>query len=142
MKDVHKGLRLSVFNALVGITYDSTAVPVQDENYTGAAKRYIVLSTQTGDQTEKNDSTWITRATILLDVIQKTDAVSKDGLDDIGNQINEIIMPTRATIGLVAPAGFQYTNIEADERSLNLNLNSVESVTRKLITYSLDIVQQ
>lgn len=144
MKDVEKGLRLALHTALNGnVTYDSISVPFSDEEYKGAAPRYVIYSTQTSRPVERNDSTWITRATILLDIIQKTDAVSKDGLDDIAHAIMEIVMPTTQTIGITAPAGFQYTNLEvSDSRSLNLQLSSNSSITRKLLTFSLDIIQQ
>lgn len=143
MKDVSKGLRMAIWNVLNGaLTYDSVNVPVSDERTDQNVPRYVILSTQSGTPIERNDSAWVTRATILLDIVQKTDSVSKDGLDDISNSIMEIIQPTPTTIGITPPAGFQYTNLEREERSLSLQLNSVESITRKLLTYSVDIVQQ
>jgi hypothetical protein len=144
MKDVHKGLRLAVHTVLNGfLSYDSANVPVSDEVDETGAVMYVILSTQSGTPTERNDSTWITRATILLDIVKKTsDTVSKDGLDDVANQIKLIMMPTPQTLGITAPAGFQYTNMEVGDNSLNLQLSSTSSITRKLLTFSLDIVQQ
>lgn len=144
MKDVSEGLRLSVYNAINGnLSWDAANVPVYDEEAEINDTLYVILSTQTETPTDRNDSAWITKASILLDVHQLTwKKISKDATDRITGQIMQIILPTTITLGITAPVGFQYANLErSDARSLPLRFSSNNSISRKLLTLTLDIIQ-
>lgn len=144
MKDVQKGLRLSIHTALNGnLSYDSTNVPVWDEKLESSVDKYVILSTQVGVP-ENSQQTFVRKASILIDIVDKQDnTVSKDAVDDISDQILDIIFPTTQAIGLTPPAGFQYLNAQlSDEHHLTLNISNTKSINRKLLTISADIIQQ
>jgi hypothetical protein len=138
LKDVQKELRLSVFNAISG------AMDVFDEKAEGPGDSYVILSTQTGTPYEENQINWNTRATIDLQLIHKTfSSVSKNQVDTMADTIMEIMEPSVGVIGIIPPAGFQYLNLKrTSERSIPSIQGHRDMITRKLLTYQVDIVQQ
>lgn len=143
MKDVNKGLRTAIYNALNGtVVYNAVVVPVFDGKVTAGIKRFIRFVDQQTTMQEQNDTTFISRATIVMEVVDKEfDEVSKDVLDDIGELVMEVLAPTPSTTNIIVPAGFQYQNQEISTRTIDIAVDSTDSIIRKLITYSITVTQ-
>lgn len=144
MKDVSKGLRQAVYDEINGnLTWDGLNVPIYDEKEESNATLYVLLSTQT-ETADDHFSGFITKATILIDIVHRTfDSVSKDAVDTVAGQIGENLLPTPNFTWLTPPAGFIYANVKRESaRSLDFQISHKDSVIRKLLTYSLDITQQ
>lgn len=144
MLDTKKPLRIAVFNALDGLlSYNAVAVPVYDEKVrTGESPRlYVILSTQQESDVEQNDSTWITQSSIDLEIIHRTGSeVSKNPIDEVYEDILEIILPTRQTVGLTIPAGFQFLNAKREQAITQaFEIGATESViiTRFKLTFTI-----
>ena len=147
MKDTKKILRHAIFNALDGqITYNSVAVPVVDEKIRNSAPSdlFIVLSTQSESPVERNSSSFNTLSSIDIDIVQKTGTeVSKDGIDDVYEDMLEIIFPSISTLGLTAPSGFQFQEGFRDSCSTSIVATSeTQSILVSRVRLTFIIVQQ
>lgn len=142
MRDTSKQLRIAVFNALNGVI----SVPVYDEKrlVSATATTYVLLSTQQETPTEENDCNWNVKSSIDLQIMQKTGSeVSKDDIDDIANEIVNVLLPTRSTIGITAPVNLQFTNPMIESIiSRDLSLSETESILIKLVRFVVTIIQQ
>lgn len=143
MRDVSKPFRLSVFNCLNG---NLSGAPVYDEKQkvTGTDTLFVLLSTQQQVPDEDISESWISRASIDIEVIQKTGSeVSKDDIDDVSNDILGLLLPSPWVAGVVTPSGFQFTNAKCESIiSRNLSLSETESVVQKIIRFSVQVIQQ
>lgn len=140
MRDTQKILRHAIFNALTGIS-----VPVYDEKkkVRDNTSLYVLLGTQQ-EQNDDTMDTFITLSTIDIEVCHKTGSeVSKDKMDDVGNEILERLFPTVQTDGITDPSGVQIQNLRR-ERTITrtIEITPTESMVRKIITISSQIVQQ
>lgn len=145
MIDVQKKVREAYFNALDGnITFDGSPVPVCDEKVEDQENNtmYVILSTQTSVDDGSFDS-FDHETTMLLDIVHKTqDTVSKDGVDDVAQQIFDIILPTVKTNGLTA-TGVQFTNVRIEsDQYFNFALTTAKSTVRRLIRFRQLIHEQ
>ncbi len=143
MRDVSKPLRIAVFNCLSG---NVGSLPTFDEKQkvTGTANLFIVLSTQQQVPDEDISESWISRASIDIEVVQKTGSeVSKDDIDDASNTILGLLLPSPWVSGVVTPPGLQFTNAKCESIiSRNLSLSETESVVQKIIRFSVQVIQQ
>ena len=147
MRDTKKILRHAIFNALDGqITYNSVAVPVVDEKIRNSAPSdlFIVLSTQSESPVERNSSSFNTLSSIDIDIVQKTGTeVSKDGIDDVYEDMLEIIFPSISTLGLTVPSGFQFQEGFRESASTFLVQDTpTQSVLVSRVRLTFIIVQQ
>ena len=148
MKDGHKPFRTAIWAALNGnlsADFDGSGnnVPVYDENVTDTAPNlYLVLSTQSGTD-ESNRHSFNTEATQEIQIVHKTGrSVDKRVIDDIANQIFEILWPTPLTDGLVQQAGFQiHTLRKQNDNYLNMQIDSTQTLMRRIITFSARVHQ-
>ena len=143
MRDVSKPFRLAVFNCLNG---NLSGVPVYDEKQkvTGTDTLFVLLSTQQQVPDEDISEAWISRASIDLEVQQKTGSeVSKDAIDDVSNSILELLLPVPWVAGVVTPSGLQFCNAKCDSLiSRNLSISETDSVIAKIIRFSVQVIQQ
>lgn len=147
MKDTKKILRLAVFNALDGnVTYDGDTIPVVDEKLrnNAGASRYIVLSTQQEVLTERNSSCWIKQSSIDIEVYETSETeVSKDSVNDIGEDITEIILPSINTVGLTVPSGFQFQEAYLESSTTQtVFIDNNNSVVVERLRFAFIITQQ
>lgn len=146
MKDTKKILRSAIYTALNGnITYNSVNVPVYDERVPGntTSNLFIALSTQQETDIDENDCTWVTDSTIDFDIVNKTmSEVSKDINDTVYESVLEILLPTRLTVGLSTPSGFQLLNGKRlSSITQNLTLSSTESILVTTVKMSFRFIQ-
>ena len=141
MKDTKKILRSAIYTALnSNISYGGNNVPVYDERVpsTTTSNLFIALSTQQEQDVDENDSIWVTDSFIDFDIVNKTASeVSKDINDDVYEDILEILLPTRTTIGITVPNGFQF---EAAKRVSSITNNITLSPTESILVTTVKLV--
>jgi hypothetical protein len=145
MKDPHKAFRMAVYSALNGNLTDLDSAPV--DIFDGKAEdavsnTYVILSTETGNQIP-NFSLFLHDSSIILQIQTKTDdAISKDQLDHVSQQITEILLPGSATDGLVQQAGFQINCLQAQSVNSNeVRLQNAETEVAKFLRLTAKIAQ-
>lgn len=145
MKDPHKAFRMAVYSALNGNLTDLDSQPVQI--FDGKAEStisniYVILSAETGNQIP-NFSLFLHDSSILLQISSKTDeAISKDGLDHVSEQITEILFPGTAANGLVQQSGFQINCLQAQSVNSNeVQLQNAETEAAKFLRLTAKIAQ-
>lgn len=146
MKDPHKAFRMAVFSALNGnlTDLDSQAVDIFDGKAEDAVgNTYVILSTETGNQLP-NFSIFLHDSSIILQIETKTfDAISKDELDNVSQQITQILFPSPATDGLVQQSGFQINCLQAQSvNSSEVRLQNANTEAAKFIRLTAKITQQ
>ena len=141
MRDISKPYRLAVFTALSG----NVTVPVYDEKRLISATdtTFVLLSTQQQTPQEENDCTWISRASIDIEVTQKTGSeVSKDDIDDISNLICGILI-TAPFYTTLTSTNLQFQNAFIESIiSRNLSISETESVLIKIIRFVCTVTEQ
>lgn len=145
MKDPHKAFRMAVYSALNGnlTDLDSDPVDIFDGKAEDAVSNtYVILSTETGNQIP-NFSLFLHDSSIILQIQTKTDdAISKDQLDHVSQQITEILLPGSATDGLVQQAGFQINCLQAQSVNSNeVRLQNAETEAAKFLRLTAKITQ-
>lgn len=146
MIDPEKIVRHSVFQALNGnltLTVDGSnspvklfSGPVDDENV------YVIQANETAsDDSSKHH--FGTRVRFTLDIVSKQPHNSnKSYVDDIGGQIDLILLPTPQTNGLVSMAGVQFGRLKRENVTyLDMAISSTQTIMRKLVTYSVTVFE-
>lgn len=141
MVDVNKAVRYAIGQALDGnLTYEGSPVPVVDESVTleQNTSMYVVLSTQTAVETS-SFSKFDHECTLQIQITHKTQySVSKDGVDDVAQQIFNIIQPTVTTNGLISQSGVHFTDVsKVTDNYLSMVLNNMGPVVRRILTYKV-----
>jgi hypothetical protein len=145
MKDPHKAFRMAVFQALNGNLTDlsSSSVKVFDGKAEETVSNiYVLLTTETGNQIP-NFSLFLHDSSIILQVVTKTtDAISKDELDNVSDQITQILLPGTATDGLVQQSGFQINCLQAQSvNSSEVNIVNAKTEASKFLRLTAKIAQ-
>lgn len=145
MIDVKQPLRMAYFDLLSGaLTYGGNPVPVSDDakKLGDASTLYVILSSQSGADSS-TFQTFDSDETIVLDIVFKSGArVNKETVDNIAGQILAILIPYPGVSGLSSPPGTQINCVRLkDDRYLTLQLNSSNSVVRRLLTISHHVRQ-
>ena len=145
MIDVNKAVRYGFGDALSGnITFEGSPVPVVDDAVLlqSNTTMYVILSTQTAVETS-NFAKFEHECTLILDIVHKTQySVTKDGVDDVAQQIFDIIQPTVTTNGLTAQSGVQFSNVEKiQDDYLSFTLSNVGPVVRRILRYRVLVHQ-
>ena len=142
MKDVDKIYRLAIFNSLNG----NISVPIFDEvkKIGSAATVFVLLGGQRTVQDPTADLLWGRRCSIELIITHKTGvSATKDIIDDISNEILEKLFPDYDTFDVLQPEGFQFANPSFETGFINpLKISDTESIMAKVITISMNIIQQ
>ena len=145
MRDTQKILRSVIYNALNGAVNVSGVIPVYDEKRpaTSTSSVYILLSTQQEQDNSTSDA-FITLSTIDIEVCQDTESeVSKDVIDDVGNEVLTVLFPTAFTYGITQPSNMQVMNLNRDRTITRaFEISPTKSILRKIITISATMVQQ
>lgn len=138
LRDTMKPLRSAVYSVLNGNT---DGIPVYDEKRKVAEtdQTYILLTTQQETGIEQNDCTFITQSSIDVEVIAGSEfEVSKNVIDDVSNDVTALVMN-----GLTAPSGFQFLNLKRESAfTQNLSVTETQSILRKIIRFTVQIIQQ
>lgn len=145
MKDPHKAFRMAVFSALTGNLTDLDSQPVQifdGKAEDAVTNTYVILSTETGNQIP-NFSLFLHDSSILLQIETKTDdAISKDQLDHVSQQITQILLPNSATDGLIQQTGFQINCLQAQSvNSSEVRLQNAFTEVAKFLRLTAKIAQ-
>ena len=146
MKDTQAILRHAVFAVLNGqLSYNSVNVPVYDEKRKAGAtdNLFVILGTQQESDDDTSDA-FITDSSIDIEIQHRTAfEVSKDAIDEVGNQILQILMPTPQTDGFQVQNLFLITCVRRSSTiSRNFSLTDSNSIVAKIITITCKIVQQ
>ena len=147
MRGTMKILRHSVYAELNGnLSYNSSNVPVYDEKkHVGDTDQiFVLLSTQQETPTDDNDCTFITRSSIDIEIIAKTEfEVSKDMIDDVSDLVQNLLLPTKGTLGFSSPSGWQFQNPRFESSfTQNLAISETQSILRKICKFVCEIVEQ
>jgi len=148
MKDASGAFRKAVWMALNGnlvSAFDgsNTPVAVYDGQVTTTNDSLYVLMGSERTTNETNRTRFVTRCTMVLEVIHRSEyAVDSRVLDDISQQMMQILLPTPQTSGLVPQDDFQFVALQLESgNKLNLTLSPVSSINRKILTLSCRVVQ-
>lgn len=145
MLDINKLVRYGVGQSLTGqLIYESVSVPVVDDVLTSDTNSdmYVLLGSQTAVE-QSNFAKFAHDCTITLDIAHNTGfGVSKDGVDNVAQQIFTILQPTTITNGLTAQAGIQFSDLQKDSDSyLTMTLSDGSAVVRRIIVYRVLVHQ-
>lgn len=142
MRDVSKPYRLAIFALLTGNT---GGINMYDEKRRvgDTVNEYILFSTQQQTPVEDNDCAWISKASIDIEIVQRTGSeVSKDDIDDISDRILQTLIPTPWNTPLTAVnLQFQLAYCESI-LSRNVSITETESVLTKVIRFVCTVTQQ
>jgi hypothetical protein len=111
-----KVIRQAYYNVLNGnLSYNSINVPIYDEKVESNEDVYVLMVAQDAvDTGDFHRQSWI--STITFDIVSKQYAsVSKDIVDAVSEQIENIVKPTASAIGLEQQAGWQITNVRLSQ---------------------------
>lgn len=141
MRDINKPARIAFFDALDGqLTYGGVAVPVSDELLNETANNYVLLTNQTSTPDETKSS-FSAEATMTLDIVSKSEYVTKNIVDDIADQILIILRPTSNTHTLTPPASWQFLNFRKSGDTYITTPSSTSYIIRRILTFSFRVVQ-
>jgi hypothetical protein len=144
MIDPDKALRNACYEALNGnitVQVDGSGSevkffdgPADDENI------YVILGAQSSND-RGNKANDAARCSITLDIVCKLEySASKEYLDDVAQQIDNILRPTIKVNGLVSQDGVQFGRLVRENGTyLDLYLTSTQVGQRKLVTYSTTV---
>lgn len=145
MIDVKQPLRKAYYDLLAGmLTYGGNIIPVADDakKLGDAATLYVILTNQSGADSS-TFQTFDSDETIVLDIVYKSGArVNKETVDNVAAQILNLVLPAPGLTGLISGPGVQFNCVKLkDDRYLTLQLNSSNSVVRRLLTFSQHVRQ-
>jgi len=92
---------------------------------------------------EANDCTWVNRASIDIEIYDKTKSeVTKNTMDDISNEILTILLPAPYSTTITS-SNLQFQNAFCESIiSRNLAITDTESVMVKIIRFVCTITEQ
>lgn len=141
MRDISLPYRNAIAAAISGVI----SVPVYDEKrwVQDTDTKYVLLTTQQQTPVDDNDCTWISRASIDLEIYHKSGSeVTKNDIDNISNEICKILLPAPFTTVLSSPnLLFQNAYFESII-SRNISLSETESILIKILRFVCVITQQ
>lgn len=139
-------LRQAYFNALNGkVIYEGSEIPVVDEKLDQRITEhtiYIKLFTQ-NEQQNNNKCYFAANGELVIDIVQRSNSVGgKMVVDIIGDQILQLLFPTRktTTLSLEPPFKLSYARFE---RSDTTPLTAIETgfMQVKSIIFSNRVIQ-
>lgn len=145
MKDTQRILRHLIRDLIAGnLSYNGTTVTVYDEKIRDKQRPslYVLFSTQ--QETDDNtDTSFTTDSSIDLEITHETEyEVSKDAIDEIGNQILELVIPAPDFPGYDY-LGFQVQEVRRTSTiTRNFSITDSSSIVAKIITITCKITQQ
>lgn len=144
--DREKAIRAAFYTPLNGnLSYESSEVKIFDQKFEPNANttNYVLISNQSS-QDSGNFSCFRYTSRITFQIVSKTQSsVSSDVVDDIGEQIENIILPgSPAQNGLTQQSGWQILNVAIESVNYTtFQLTDTNSTITKLITFSLTITK-
>jgi hypothetical protein len=147
MRDTMKPLRRAIDAVINGqILFNENVVPTYDEkvNSDRSPSVYILYSTQQETDTEGNDCTWVTRSSIDIEIIARSQSeVSKDVIDDISNDLTDLVLGLPGASGISIGAGLQLVSIRRESAiTRSIELSQTESILRKIVKFVAILNQQ
>lgn len=142
-------IRTAYFQALNGnLTYDGVNIPITDsiiKQGQSDSPVYIVLDKQTANLNRDGAfymQSWNTTIDIWI-VSKQAFSVSREIVDSISEQIENIITPDVTTNGLIEQVGYQINNVFLENVSfMEFRLSETQSIIPKVLTFSQKIVKQ
>ena len=141
-----KALRYAYGAALSGnLTYPvgQSAVQIFDEKLEASNNIYVLILNQNSIYAGNfMDQRWT--AKIELEIVSKQqNSVSKDILDDISEQIENIIIPSAFTNGLSVDSGWQVINVSLESISYaNIQQTETNSILTKTLIFNQTIIKK
>lgn len=140
MIDPHKKVREAFYTVLNGnLSYDGENVPVVDDAVTleDNVDMYVLLSSQTAVEVS-NFTKYQHDCTITIDITHKTTySVTKNGVDEVAQQIFDRISTGVTTNGLPISDVIQYVNLQKEtDNYLEMELSS-GAIIRRIVVFNL-----
>ena len=141
MKDVKKLLRMAYYSLLNGnLTAGAYTIKVSEGvalvNDSNAI--YVLLVSGKG-VSQNTQQSWMMEEEMRIDIIGRGSRFSMATIDDIGNQVLSLVLPTPQTNGL---GNSQIINCRVtDDRNLPLHPDGAVNVVRRMITFTQLIAQ-
>lgn len=133
--------RKSFYTAIlntINVPGGSGNVPVSDSKAETGLSLYILIEDQTGRQdSDFRNHRWT--CTLSLAIVHKQESsYTRDIVDDVCEQIENIILPGKANVnGLPAQSGWQFTNVYLDDISYSdFQISETETICIKYITFN------
>lgn len=142
-----KEARNAFYSAMVGALNipggSGDKIPVSDGKAETKARLYVLIESQTAvSDSDFRNRRW--RATLSVSIMHKQmDSYTRDIVDDVGQQIEDIITPGIASQnGLPAQNGWQVTSIVLDNVSYaDFQISDTETVCIKYLTFNFTITK-
>jgi hypothetical protein len=134
MIDVNKAVREAIMTALAD--YDVYHEHNPDELKT----EYILLTTQT-ETDNSNKARFVTKGTILIDIVHITDGVTYDSVDVTAGEVMEIMQPTTTTNGLINPSGLTILNVKKLSSTPLTLIAAGRNVMRRILRYEYTVCE-
>lgn len=139
-----KSIRDAVFQALNGnLSYNSDEVFVYDSKLEGEDDLYVLITDQTA-QYSGNFAEHAWDCSIILQIVSRTaDTISRDIIDEVSKQIEDIIIESLPTLnGLVTQLGWQIINNSLGNVTYtNFTMTDTQSAITKLLTFNQKVVK-
>lgn len=138
-----KWIRKAIYDRIhnIDVDYDGNVqtIPCFDERVSkGHPKYYILLTTQTADQTHnKCGDGW--ESSILIDIVTKFTGAGNQGSRLLADNIAQEVLTELDDLNLDPLSGLKINNIHITFPSDITSLTKTENVFRKLIRYELGI---
>jgi hypothetical protein len=148
MFDTTDILLLAVHQVLNGnVSYNSTNVPFYDEKkkIRTVDTLYVLYSTQQEiPNPDQIQGVFETDSFLDMEICYKPGSeVSKSVLSNVANQILTLLFPTRESVSITAPSGFQIPVFEyGGSMTRAFEISPTESILRKFIKVKAKIIQQ
>lgn len=147
MRDAQYHLRRAIDAVLTSnVVVDGNTINFYDEKKrAGANERlYCIYGTQQSTPDQNNDSTWITRETIDIEIYQRTESeVSKDLVDQVSDQLYTLLMPQRISSALANPNLMQVQFFDLQQAvTRSAEISDTETIIQKIVTFTCLVVQQ
>lgn len=148
MLDTTDILQMGVHAVLNGnVSYNSVNVPFYDEKKKVLSTDilYVLYSTQQEvPNPDQLQGVFETDSYLDMEICYKPGSeVSKSVLSNVANQILQLLFPTRESVSITAPSGFQIPVFEyAGSMTRAFEISPTESILRKFIKVKAKIIQQ
>ena len=149
MANRETAIRTAYYQSLNGnLSYNSINVPITDSIIPQGASDspvYCVFDRQTAVLNKDGGfyiQSWNTTIDILI-ISKQGFSVSKEIVDSISEQIEEIIIPSASTNGLTAQTGWQIDNVFLDRAIfLDVSITGTQTTIHKGLTFSQKVIKQ
>lgn len=137
MKDPGKNIRKAFYDAISGLGYSVVDELTDNESLTN----YIILSTQTEDDTSTKSS-FDANGTLLIDIVTKhINTVTKETAENIADAVLNALKPTVTSKLTDSYNEFQITNLKRISANTLISPTTTGYLVRKLLRFSFRVVE-